>query len=123
VTGPFGALGAAYLALGAGGNIAAMASQLAGAATGRVTSGATAANVATTFTSALGTGAFIFTHDMGTATNWASAEQLGTVGVNGGMAGGLVDKSATFLENLFLSSESAMAASELAGVNTNGNCR
>src|ERR1700683_3324862 len=46
-TGPFGALGAAYLGIGASGNIAAAGMQLTGALTGNVSGTAKAADLAT----------------------------------------------------------------------------
>jgi len=50
VTGPLGAVGAAYGAIGASGNIAAGGLQLVGAATGNLRAFGEAANVATTLT-------------------------------------------------------------------------
>jgi hypothetical protein len=122
-TGPLGAVGAAYLGIGAAGNISAGALQLIGAITGNISQTGQGATLATTVTTIGGYGALVATHgNLETASGWATAESLGTAGFNGGMTGHLIDQAATFAQKLFLAAELGQGAADAVGLNTGGSC-
>ena len=123
VTGPLGAVGAAYGAIGASGNIAAGGLQLVGAATGNLRTFGEAANVATTLTTVGGFTVSLATRgNMEAASMAASFESLGTAGVNGGMTGHLIDQGATLMQKVFLSTELGQSIADALGLNTGGSC-
>jgi hypothetical protein len=123
VTGPLGAVGAAYGAIGASGNIAAGGLQLVGAATGNLRAFGEAANVATTLTTVGGVTISLMTRgNMEAASMAASFESLGTAGVNGGMTGHFIDQGATLMQKVLLSTELGQSVADALGLNTGGSC-
>jgi RHS repeat-associated protein len=121
--GPLGAFGAAYLAYGASGNLTAGFLQLTGAITGRTRVMGDAATTATTVTTVFGMGAMIATRgNMEVAKGWATAESLGTSGLQGGMTGSLVDQGLSTSGKLFQAADLAQTGADAAGVNTDGSC-
>jgi hypothetical protein len=116
-------LGAAYLSIGAAGNIAAGFSQLSGALTGNITDTGQAATVATTVTSVFGFGALVATRgNLQTASNAALFESAGTAGLNGGMTGHLIDQAASSFQKLFQAADFGQTAADAVGLNTTGSC-
>jgi RHS repeat-associated protein len=124
VTGTLGAVGTAYGLIGASGNIAAGALQLAGAITGNVRGFGEAANAASTLTTAGGLTVFLVTRgNLSAASTAASFESLGTAGVNGGATGHFIDQGATLAQKFLLSTELGQNLAEVAGLNISGSCR
>jgi hypothetical protein len=105
-TGGAGVLGGIYGTIGAVGNVSAGILQLAGAATGDVSGFGEAANVATTMTTGLGFATLVATGgNMEAASAAASAESVGTAGVNGGLTGQLIDQGASDASKLLQGSD------------------
>jgi hypothetical protein len=97
--------------------------QLAGAATGNVRGFGEAANVASTLTTAAGFTVWVGSGgNIEAASTAASFESLGTAGVNGGITGRLIDRGATLVQKVVLSSELGQSVADILGLNTGGTC-